>query len=107
MRSILTTIVVLAAVCPAWAGDPSCMAKLKQAAAAGLIKDMKATTEGMEFVVDENVFPKTAFSSKQGMVRTINCAMLEPGKQFNPIIFRGHLSNKILAKQDRGTLTVN
>jgi hypothetical protein len=91
---------------PVHASDPACREQLAQAARLGLIRDMQATGEGMVFIVDEEIFLGMAFASKEGLVEAINCGLLEDGKQFNPIIFRSHRSNREIGRQSWGTLTI-
>lgn len=90
----------------AFAANPECLAVLKKAGEGGLILSMKATPDGMEFVVNEDLWSGIAFRSKEGLVRNINCGLLDDGKVFNPIIFRSHRTNKIIGKQDMGKLTI-
>ncbi len=90
----------------AYAANPECLAILKKAGEGGLILDMQATSDGMEFVVNEDLWSGIAFKSKEGLVRNINCGLLDEGKVFNPIIFRSHRTNKIIGRQDMGKLTI-
>lgn len=99
-------LILLSSIKTSVAFDPACREKLEVAAKLGLLLDMKATSDGMEFVVNEAIWRGMAFRSKQGLVDTINCGLLDEGKQFNPIIFRSDKTNKIIGKQDWGTLTV-
>lgn len=105
MRAIITILVTL--WCGfAFAANPECLAVLKKAGEGGLILDMKATPQGMEFVVNEGLWSGIAFRSKEGLIKNINCGLLDEGKVFNPIIFRSHLTNKIIGRQDMGKLTI-
>ncbi len=107
MKIALAIVSLVLVAPPAMAFDQACREKLLTAGKMGLIQDMQVTGAGVEFVVDEDVFRGMAFRSKQGLVDTINCGLLEKGKRFNPIIFRSDRTNKEIGRDERGKLTVD
>lgn len=106
MIRLFALIAAIAMPGSAAAFDQGCRDKLTAAAKMGLLQNMELTGAGMEFVVDEDIFRGMAFRSKQGLVDTINCGLLEKVKRFNPIIFRSHRTNKEVGRDEWGKLTV-
>ena len=102
----LAAVVIVATAGTSQGQDAACIEKMKIDERIGILIGIRAAPKGLDVIVDEQVWAGLQFKSKQSIVDTINCAMLPTGEQFNPIVFRSHLTNKIVGKQERGELTI-
>ena len=108
MLRALSVAVILLVASPALAfdPDPACMSRWEAAEKAEIIYGSGMVSGVPTVMVDETVYRQIDFTTKLGMMDTLNCIVAGPGKVLARAQFVSNRTNNVLAEWNGYKLTV-